>query len=111
MIPDYYHLATIRTDSRIKDERIKQVYIKKDIFYMGKIIMPYNNKEICIYNLERMLIELVRFRGKMSFDYYKEIVSNYRNRVYAMDFAKLEEYADKFKYSDKIMEIIEREVL
>lgn len=111
VIPDYYHLATIRTDSRIKDERIKQVYIKKDIFYMGKIIMPYNNKEICIYNLERMLIELVRFRGKMSFDYYKEIVSNYRNRVYAMDFAKLEEYADKFKYSDKIMEIIEREVL
>lgn len=111
VIPDYYHLATIRTDSRIKDERIKQTFIKKEIFDMGKIMMPYHNTEICIYNLERMLIELIRFRGKMPFDYYKEIISSYRNRVYAMDFTKLEEYADKFKYSDKIMEIIELEVL
>lgn len=32
---------------------------------MGQIKMSYHNTEICIYNLERMLIELVRFRGKL----------------------------------------------
>ncbi|MBR5596912.1 MAG: hypothetical protein IKW30_05845 [Lachnospiraceae bacterium] len=111
VIPDYYHLATIRTDARIKDVRVKQTFIKEDIFDMGIIKMSYHNTEICIYNLERMLIELVRFRGKLPFDYYKEIIGSYRNRVDNIDFTKVEEYAARFKYSDKMMQIIELEVL
>lgn len=111
MIPDFYHLATVRTDGRIKDERVKQTFLKEDIFDMGQIKMPYHNTEISIYNLERMLIELIRFRGKLSFDYYKEIIGAYRNRVETMDIAKVEEYAEKFKHSDKMMQIIELEVL
>lgn len=103
VIPDFYYLATVRTDGRIKDERVKQTFLKEDIFDIGQIKMPYHNTEICIYNLERMLIELVRFRGKLPFDYYKEIIGAYRNRVETMDIAKVEEYADKFKHSDKMM--------
>ena len=38
--------------------------------------------------------------GKLPFDYYKEIIGAYRNRVETMDIAKLEEYAAKFKHSD-----------
>ena len=60
VIPDFYRLATVRTDGRIKDERVKQTFLKEDIFDMGQIKMPYHNTEICIYNLERMLIELIR---------------------------------------------------
>ena len=111
VIPDLYYLATVRTDGRIKDERVKQTFLKEDIFDMGIIKMPYHNTEICIYNLERMLIELVRFRGKLPFDYYKEIIEAYRNRVKIMDIAKVEEYADKFRHSNKMMQIIELEVL
>ncbi len=111
VIPNFYHLATARTDGRIKDERVKQTYLKADIFDMGKMKMPYHNTEICIYSLERMLIELVRFRGRMPFDYYKEIILSYRNRVEMMDITKVEEYADKFKHADKLMKIIELEVL
>ena len=111
VIPDLYHLATVRTDGRIKDERVKQTFLKEDIFDMGQIKMPYHNTEISVYNLERMLIELVRFRGKLSFDYYKEIIGAYRKRVETMDIARVEEYADKFKHSDKMMQIIELEVL
>lgn len=111
VIPDLYHLATARTDGRIKDERVEQTFLKEDIFNMGIIKMPYHNTEICIYNLERMLIELVRFRGKIPFDYYKEIIGAYRNHVGTMDIAKAEEYADKFSHSDKMMQIIELEVL
>lgn len=110
-IPDFYHLATVRTDGRIKDERVKQTFLKEDIFNMGQIKMLYHNTEICIYNLERMLIELVRFRGKLPFDYYKEIIWAYRKRVESIDIAKVEEYAEKFKHSDKMMQIIELEVL
>ncbi len=111
VIPDFYHLATIRTDGRIKDERVKQIFLKKDIFDMGQIKMEYHNTEVCIYNLERMLIELVRFRSKLPFDYYKEIIASYRNRVDKMDIAKMEEYAARFKNSDNMMRIIELEVL
>ena len=111
VIPDLYHLATVRTDGRIKDVRVKQTFLKEEIFDMGKIKMPYHNTEICIYNLERMFIELVRFRGKLPFDYYKEIIGAYRNRTETMDIVKVEEYADKFTHSDKIMQIIDLEVL
>ena len=111
VIPDFYHLATARTDGRIKDERVKQTFMKEAIFDMGQIKMPYHSIEICIYNLERMLIELVRFRGKLPFDYYKEIIGAYRNRVETIDIVKVEEYAAKFKHSGKMMQIIELEVL
>lgn len=111
VIPDFYHLATVRTDGRIKDERVKQTFMKADVFDMGQIKMPYHNTEICIYSLERMLIELVRFRGKLPFDYYKEIIGAYRNQIMNIDIVKVEDYAAKFKYSDKMMRIIELEVL
>lgn len=111
VIPDFYHLATVRTDGRIKDKRVKQTFLKEDIFDMGRIKISHHSTEICIYNLERMMIELVRFRGKLPFDYYKEIISAYRNRIETMDIAKVEEYANKFKHSDKMMQIIELEVL
>ena len=111
VIPDYYHLATVRTDTRIKDTRVRQTYLKEDIFNMGKVQMQYHNTVINVYSLERMLIELVRFRNKMAFDYYKEIILNYRNKVEAMDIANVEEYADKFKNGDTLMKIIQMEVL
>lgn len=111
VIPDYYHLATVRTDTRIKDSKVKQAYLKEDIFEMGKIRMHYNNSDISIYSLERMLIELMRFKSKMSFDYYKEIISNYRNRVDRMDIAKVEEYAIMFKNGEGLLDMIQMEVL
>ena len=109
-IPDHYHLATVRTDARIKDARVEQTYLKAEIFEQGKVQMIYNNSEITIYNQERMLIELMRFKNKMPFDYYKEIISNYRNRVYKMDITKIEEYAAIFKNGDKLLDMIQMEV-
>lgn len=111
VIPDYYYLATIRTDSRIRDKRVKQSFLKNEIFEMGKTKIQRNDVKINIYSIERMLIELMRFRSKLPFDYYKEIISNYRNKVEVMDIALVEEYADKFKNADKIMDMIQMEVL
>ncbi len=36
---------------------------------------------INIYDKERMLIELIRNKNQMAFDYYKEIISNYRKKL------------------------------
>ena len=111
VIPDFYYLATLRTDSRIKDERVKQSYLKTEIFDSGIIQMQHNNAMINIYSLERMLIELMRFKNKLPFDYYKEIISSYRNKVEYMDIMKMEEYANLFRHGDRLMDMIQLEVL
>lgn len=111
VIPDNYCLATRRTDGRIKDERIEQSFQKDEIFALGRTAMQYQNIDIAIYTPERMLIELMRFRTNYPFDYYKELIANYRKRIHQLDFWKIEEYASIFKNGSKLMEQIQLEVL
>ena len=111
VIPDHYFLATRRTDSRIRDKRVIQSFISNEVFDHGIIDMSYNNAVIRIYSRERMLIELMRFRSRYPYDYYKEIILNFRRIIYDLDFWKVEEYAALFANGDNIMKIIETEVL
>lgn len=111
VIPDYYYLATIRTDTRIKDTRVKQSFLKDDIFEAGITEITYNNSSIRIYNRERMLIELMRFKSKLPKDYYKEIILNYRQISYELDFGLVDDYALLFNNGTRLMDMIEMEVL
>ena len=111
IIPDNYCLATRRTDGRIRDERIEQSFQKDEIFDLGRTEIQYQNIAITIYTPERMLIELMRFRTSYPFDYYKELIANYRKRIHQMDFWKIEEYAANFKNGQTLMEQIQLEVL
>ena len=111
VIPDKYFLATRRTDTRIKDKRVVQSFVSNEVFDHGIIDMKYNNDVIRIYSRERMLIELIRFRSRYSYDYYKEIILNYRRMIYDLDFFKVEEYAALFANGNNIMKIIEAEIL
>ena len=77
-------------------------------FETGKTEINYNN--VNIYNKERMLIELVRNKNSIAFDYYKEIISNYREIVDEIDMSLLAEYLEKFTNKKNISEIIHREV-
>ena len=111
VIPDFYYLATKREDSRIKDQRVKQSFQKEELFDAGIIEIKHNNAVIRAYSLERMLIELIRFKHKMSFDYYKEIIHNYRRKVDEMGFGLVEDYAFMFRNGERIMDQIQMEVL
>ena len=111
VIPDHYYLATRRTDTRIKDPRVIQSFLKDEIFDVGVIKIQYNNSEIRIYDKERMLIELMRFKAKMPMDYYKEIINNYRKLSCELDFGIVEDYAAMFKRCSKYMNMIQMEVL
>lgn len=51
----------------------------------GIEIADYKGYDIRIYNKERMLIELVRYKSKLPFDYYKEIILNYRKLLPRLD--------------------------
>lgn len=57
---------------------LKLYIIKKSFFDIGKSTLNINGVKVKIYGKERMLIELIRNRNSIGFDYYKEIIENYR---------------------------------
>ena len=65
---------------------------------------------IRIYDKERLLINLVKNKNRIAYDYYKEIIENYRKIRDELDVYKIEEYASVFPNSEKIMEMIQDEV-
>lgn len=111
MIPDYYYLASRRTDTRIRDPRVVQSFLKDDIFEAGITEVKYNNSVVRVYDRERLLIEMIRFRSKVPLDYYKEIINNYRDIAFELDFGLVEEYAALFKNSATLMRTVQMEVL
>lgn len=111
VIPDCYCLATRRGDTRIKDEQVKQTFVNNDLYEFGKCTMEYQNTNLSIYSKERLLVDLVRFKSKMPFDYYKEIIGSYRRIAPELDFFRIEDYARMLRYGKKIMDMIQLEVM
>lgn len=72
--------------------------------------MIYQNVKIQIYDIERLLIDLIRNKNKIPFDYYKEIIDGYRKKIYDMDVEKLNNYSNCFPNPDAIMQAIQLEV-
>ncbi len=108
--PLKHTIATKREGTRFKDKDIKQYYMKDNLFDIGITEVDYKNTKIRVYDKERMLIELIRNRSTLSFDYYKEIIRNYRKIINKMDGYKLVEYLGHFTNGKKIYEKILYEV-
>ena len=110
VIPQKVYLATNRNSNRIKDEKIVQIFMSKDILDKGKIEVTINENKVNIYNRERLLIELIRKRASIPFDYYKEIIENYRQISYELDMYKIEKYVALFRNEVNLFDILQREV-
>ena len=110
VIPEKVYLATNRNSNKINDEKITQLYMSKDILYKGKDEIDINGNKVNIYDRERLLVELIRKRSSFSFDYYKEIITNYRFIKEELDMYKIEEYVSLFKNETNLFDKIQREV-
>ena len=110
VIPDYFYLATKRTDSRINDKNVKQIFIPNELFDFGKTQIEIENIIINIYNEERMLVELIRKKNIIPFDYYKEIITNYRKKADKLDIYKIQEYISYYKNESSLYDTLMREV-
>ena len=110
-IPDHYYVATSKSNRKIEDVRVKQIYENSNAFEMGKTTIEYDGVDITIYNEERLLIELIRNKRKFSFDLYKEIISNYRKLIHKMDMTQIMEYAYELPKTNMVMETIRLEIL
>jgi len=110
VVPDKYYIATAESARKLRDTRIKQIFVKNAILDIGVTTMERGDAFFCIYDRERMLIELLRYKNKLPYDYYKEILGNYRNIINELDIERIQEYASIFPKSKMISEALDREV-
>jgi len=110
-IPDEYDLATDRNATKIQDPKVKQYFLPADLFPLGMEKMNYKGYDILVYGKERMLIELLRYKSKVPYDYYKELILNYRRLMPRLNIQKIRTYAQAAPRSDRILETLQTEVL
>ncbi|NLI72511.1 MAG: hypothetical protein GX361_07240 [Bacteroidales bacterium] len=111
VIPDVYDLATTRDAAKIPDKRVKQYFVEDSFFEIGIEQMDYKGYSIRIYSRERMLIELLRYKSKLSYDYYKELILSYRRILLSLNIQKIQDIALAAPKSNKILETLQSEVL
>lgn len=111
VIPEKYFLATNRGASKIADTRVIQIFENSDMLELGAEHIEYGGVCIYMYNKERMLIELLRKKHKFPFDYYKEILNNYRKNIESLDIIQIQDMAMKLPKSNMIMKAIQMEVI
>ncbi len=110
VIPDVCDLATKRDAAKIRDKKVKQYFVDNEFFDEGIEKADYKGYEIQIYSRERLLIELIRYKSKLPFDYYKEIILNYRKLLPKLNIQLIQDYAIDSPKSNKVMEILQMEV-
>lgn len=112
-IPDKYVIATAQKAHRINIDKVEQIYISKKLLDIGKIIIKSEYGYINIYDKERMLIELFRFKNKLPYSYYKEVVNSYRKLFIEekIDNDKLGKYCSVFRNGESIKKQIQEIIL
>ena len=110
VVPDVLHLATDRKASRIVDRRICQHFVPTAVLHVGETRVTFNSSTVLTYDLERLAIEVVRMRTKIPFDYYKEVVGNFRSNMDRLYPAKVDEYLESFPRREAISRQLDLEV-
>lgn len=111
VIPDKYDLATDRNASKITCGDIRQYFAPSSFLEQGAETVDYKGYPIHIYNRERMLVELLRYKNKLPFDYYKEVLHGFREIFSQLDIEAIQDYVSQAPKSGKIMETLQAEVL
>lgn len=104
--PNKYHLATNKDAYKIPSDKVKQYYQSIGKFEVGISTMQWQGVQINVYDQERKLIELIRYRSYLPFDYYKEVISNYRKRIEKLDIEKLQNMQWNFLKAIKLLLLI-----
>ena len=110
VIPKKIYMTTDRNSWNFSDNNIVQSYAIDNYFNLGKTKIEFEGVTINIYDKERMLLELMKNKNNTPYDYYKEIVDNYRKIKDEIDIYKLQEYASSYQNGDKLMAMIQDEV-
>ncbi len=110
-IPEKYYIASNKNGTKYNNPNIKQIYMEKSILHLGETKFNYLETEIFIYSKERLLIELIRYKHNISYDYYKEIINYYRKNIDQIDIREILDMLKNFPKKDMIIKILQNEVL
>ena len=111
VIPEVCDLATDMDSAKIRDERVHQYFLPGDFLYVGVSESEDQGFPIRIYSKERMLIELLRYKNKLPFDLYKEVLLNYRKIMPQLDIQKIQDIAMQSPKQAMVLEALQMEVL
>ena len=109
-IPNAFYLATEQHSFPIRRNDVSQSYQNPSFFSVGKTSIKSNGASVNTYDLERLLIELIRLKEKYPPELYYDVLSNFRKLKSKLDFYKINEYSKHFKNGafiiQKIKEVI-----
>lgn len=108
-LPNIYYVASKQKDRKMKEAFIKQIFMTDELYHIGVNNMTYQNVNIKAYDLERLLIEIVRNKTNIDNPSYREIIESYSKIAKLLNKRKLEEYLTHFK-NPKIQERLNNEV-
>ena len=104
-----YYIATKQKDRKINDDNVKQIFMTTSLYNIGISKITYHGFNILIYDLERLLIEVVRYKAQLSYDDYHEIIGSYRKIAKLLNKNKINNYVLNFK-DKRIMERINNDL-
>ncbi len=110
VIPQKVYLATDSHSRKIENDNIIQLFVDGKILNEGKNTEKIDDEYANIYDKERLLVELIRKRNQIPFDYYKELISNYRECSDKLDMYKIEKYIALYKNEANLSDALLREV-
>ena len=111
VIPDMIDLATDRDASKIADPRVRQYFVPTEALMVGVTDAEERGYSFQIYDRERMLIELLRYKSKLPFDLYKEVLLNYRRIMPQLNIQRVQDYALAVPKTSMILNTLQMEVL
>ena len=108
-VRDKYVIVTLQNAHKIENPKIEQIYITNEILNIGKETIKTKDGFINIYDRERMLIELIRLKTKLSYLSFKEVINSYRKLFNegTIDNNKLIKHCSLFKNGESIKKQIQ----
>ena len=92
-----YVIATKQKDRKIKKENLKQIFMSDDLYNLGINILKFEGVKIKTFDIERLLIEVVRNKTNIDYEVYEEIIQSYRKLKNLLNKRKLQSYLPFFK--------------
>ncbi|MDA3932615.1 MAG: hypothetical protein PF513_07770 [Tenericutes bacterium] len=110
-IPEYIYVATPRNAYPIDNLEVKQTFMSNKYHRLGVQSKMVDNIKVNVYDLERSLIELIRYEKKMPFEEYHHVLRKFREKRDNIDFNKLMSYAKHFRSYKKITTVVQNSIM
>ena len=105
-IPDFIYVATEQHSFPIRRKEVKQSYQDESFFLVGLTTKEISNGVIKTYDLERLLIELIRLKEKYPKELYYEVLNSFRKIKEQIDFYKVNNYLKHFSNGERLLQKI-----